>query len=125
MKTTSILNYTKNNILLPYCQNGECTIATVAVFFIGFPILAIVLFSVLYGLGFACGGVRGGSFPAKCQSVCYGGAASGCFSIFQSAGAGGCMGLAFMAAVLSVIGSGFATATWYLCIFTCNKLNGS
>ena len=124
VRTTWIIsNSTPNATIGGYCENNECTKATIASFFIGFPCFAIAFFCIIFCLGFTCGGVVGGSAAASCQSACYGGATTGCFSCFQSAGAGGCMGICCVVSVLSIIGSGFATATWYLCVFTCKKLN--
>lgn len=115
----------ENTTELEYCQNKECTKATVASFFIGFPCFIIVSFCVIACLGFACSGVVVGSAAAACQSACYQGATGGCFSLFQSAGVGGCMGICFVIGILSIIGGLFSTATWFLCVFTCEKLNGN
>jgi hypothetical protein len=125
-RTTEIIsNSTSNEMEHQYCQNKECTKATVASFFIGFPVFALAFGFLICCLGFTCGGVAGGSGAASLQSTCYGGATTGCFSIFQSAGAGGCMGLGCIVVVFSIIGSGFATAAWYACLFTCQNLNAN
>ena len=117
--------FSVNSTKLEYCQNKECTKAAVASFFIGFPCFIIVSFCTITCLGFTCGGVAGGSAAAGCQSACYGGATGGCFSLCQSAGAGGFMGICFVIGLLSIIGGIFSTATWFLCLYTCEQLNGN
>ena len=112
-----------NETKTEYCQNNECTNATVAFAFIGLPVLIAVSFCVITCLGFTCGGVAGGSLAARCQSACYGGATSGWFSLLQSAGAGGCPGIIFGICLLGLVWTLPSIGTWYLCLYTCEKLN--
>ena len=112
-----------NGTKAEYCQNNECTYATVAFAFIGWPVLIAVSFCVITCLGFTFGGVVGGSLAASCQSACYGGATTGCFSLLQSAGAGGLPGIIFGICVLGLFWTLPSIGTWYLCLYTCEKLN--
>ena len=112
-----------NDTKAEHCQNNECTIATVAFAFIGWPVLIASSFCVITCLGFTCGGVAGGSLAASFQSAFYGGATSGCFSLLQSAGAGGWPGITFGICVLGFFWTLPSIGTWYLCLYTCEIVN--
>ena len=112
-----------NQAKLKYCENGECTKASVAALFIGWPVLIAVSFCLITCLGFSCGGPVGGSAAAACQSACYGAATGGCFSLLQSAGAGGCMGIVFVISIVSIFCSIPTIGTWYSCLAICDNLN--
>ena len=112
-----------NGTKAEYCQDNECTYATVAFAFIGWPVLIASSFCVITCLGFTCGGVAGGSLAASFQSAFYGGATSGCFSLLQSAGAGGWPGITFGICVLGFFWTLPSIGTWYLCLYTCEIVN--